>query len=122
MTNDDRPIRQQRRNARVTKGRPEAPSSIIHSGRVIRHSRVIPLLPALAKDLPEQVLHRLPRPLVGLLVVADAFDALTSQRAYRSPMRADDSLAYLGTVAGALLDPQVIQALQVVMTRRLASA
>ena len=57
-----------------------------------------------------------------ILAAADAFDALTSQRAYRSPMRADDSLAYLGTVAGALLDPQVIQALQVVMTRRLASA
>ena len=57
-----------------------------------------------------------------ILAAADAFDALTSQRAYRNPMRADDSLAYLGTVAGALLDPQVVQALQVVMTRRLASA
>ncbi len=57
-----------------------------------------------------------------ILAAADAFDALTSQRAYRDPMRADDSLAYLGTVAGALLDPQVVRALQVVMTRRLASA
>ncbi len=56
-----------------------------------------------------------------ILAGADAFDALTSQRAYRDPMRADDSLAYLGTVAGALLDPQVVQALQVVMTRRLAA-
>lgn len=56
-----------------------------------------------------------------ILAGADAFDALTSQRAYRDPMRADDSLAYLGTVAGALLDPQVVQALQVVMNRRLAS-
>jgi putative two-component system response regulator len=55
-----------------------------------------------------------------ILAGADAFDALTSQRAYRDPMRADDSLAYLGTVAGALLDPQVVTALQVVMTRRLA--
>ncbi|MCC7052612.1 MAG: response regulator [Gemmatimonadaceae bacterium] len=57
-----------------------------------------------------------------ILAGADAFDALTSQRAYRDPMRADDSLAYLGTVAGALLDPQVVQALQVVMKRRLATA
>jgi HD-GYP domain-containing protein (c-di-GMP phosphodiesterase class II) len=57
-----------------------------------------------------------------ILAAADAFDALTSQRAYRDPMRADDSLAYLGTQAGALLDPQVVRALQVVMTRRLASA
>lgn len=57
-----------------------------------------------------------------ILAAADAFDALTSQRAYREPMRADDSLAYLGTQAGALLDPQVVRALQIVMTRRLASA
>ncbi len=57
-----------------------------------------------------------------ILAGADAFDALTSQRAYRDPMRADDSLAYLGTVAGALLDPQVVTALQVVMTRRLAAS
>ncbi len=54
-----------------------------------------------------------------ILAAADAFDALTSQRAYRDPMRADDSLAYLGTVAGALLDPEVFRALQVVIGRRL---
>ncbi len=57
-----------------------------------------------------------------ILAAADAFDALTSQRAYRDPMRADDTLAYLGTVAGALLDPQVVHALQVVMTRRFAAS
>ncbi|MES3034967.1 MAG: HD domain-containing phosphohydrolase [Gemmatimonadota bacterium] len=57
-----------------------------------------------------------------ILAGADAFDALTSQRAYRDPMRADDSLAYLGTVAGELLDPQIVRALQVVMMRRLAAA
>ena len=56
-----------------------------------------------------------------ILAGADAFDALTSQRAYRDPMRSDDSLAYLGTVAGALLDPQVARALQIVMKRRLAA-
>jgi putative two-component system response regulator len=57
-----------------------------------------------------------------ILAGADAFDALTSQRAYRDPMRAADSLAYLSTVAGALLDPQVVVALQTVMHRRLAQA
>jgi putative two-component system response regulator len=56
-----------------------------------------------------------------ILAGADAFDALTSQRAYRDPMQPVDSLSYLGTVAGALLDPQVVRALQVVMQRRLAS-
>jgi putative two-component system response regulator len=54
-----------------------------------------------------------------ILAGADAFDALTSQRAYRDPMRADDTLSYLGTVAGLLLDPQVVRALQVVVRRRL---
>lgn len=56
-----------------------------------------------------------------ILAAADAFDALTSQRAYRDPMRPDDSLAYLGTAAGTLLDPQVVRALQIVMKRRLAA-
>ena len=56
-----------------------------------------------------------------ILAGADAFDALTSQRAYRDPMRPDDSVAYLGTVAGALLDPQVVRALQIVTKRRLAA-
>ena len=57
-----------------------------------------------------------------ILAGADAFDALTSQRAYRDPMRPSDSLAYLSTVSGALLDPQVVKALQVVILRRLAAA
>ena len=57
-----------------------------------------------------------------ILAGADAFDALTSQRAYRDPMRPNDSLAYLDTVSGALLDPQVVQALEVVMMRQLAGA
>jgi len=56
-----------------------------------------------------------------ILAGADAFDALTSHRAYRAPMRPDESLAYLGTMGGALLDPQVVRALQIVMHRRLAA-
>jgi len=57
-----------------------------------------------------------------ILAGADAFDALTSQRAYRDPMAPADSLAYLETTAGALLDPRVASALQVVMKRRLAAS
>ena len=57
-----------------------------------------------------------------ILAGADAYDALTSQRAYRDPMQVGDSLAYLGTVAGALLDPRVVEALLLVMERRLAVA
>lgn len=53
-----------------------------------------------------------------ILAAADAFDALTSQRAYRDPMRSDDSLRYLGTVEGTLLDPHVVGALQTVIARR----
>lgn len=60
-----------------------------------------------------------PRGLVGegiswggrILTAADAFDALTSQRAYRRPMSASESLDYLFTQRGRLLDPQAYDAL-----------
>jgi putative nucleotidyltransferase with HDIG domain len=53
-----------------------------------------------------------------VLAGADAFDALTSKRAYRDPMRPDETLAYLATLGGSLLDPDVVQALQAVIGRR----
>ena len=53
-----------------------------------------------------------------VLAGADAFDALTSKRAYRDPMPPDETLAYLGTLAGSLLDPAVVAALGTVVTRR----
>jgi putative two-component system response regulator len=56
-----------------------------------------------------------------ILAGADAFDALTSKRAYRDPMTAQDTLQYLGTVGGGLLDPQVVRALTVVVRRRIAA-
>jgi response regulator RpfG family c-di-GMP phosphodiesterase len=60
-----------------------------------------------------------PRGLVGeaislggrILCAADAFDALTSARPYRDAMSPEDTLAYLASHAGTLLDPAVYDAL-----------
>ncbi|QJR36630.1 HD-GYP domain-containing protein [Gemmatimonas groenlandica] len=50
-----------------------------------------------------------------ILTAADAFDALTSQRAYREPMTADTTLDYLRTQAGRLLEPRIYDALNAVV-------
>ncbi len=50
-----------------------------------------------------------------ILTAADAFDALTSQRAYREPMSAQNTLDYLLTQVGRLLEPRVYEALRVVV-------
>jgi len=52
-----------------------------------------------------------------ILTAADAFDALTSQRAYRDPMAPTTTLDYLRTQAGRLLEPRVYEALRTVVTR-----
>ncbi len=46
-----------------------------------------------------------------ILTAADAFDALTSKRAYRDPMNARSTLDYLRTQANRLLDAHVYDAL-----------
>ena len=51
-----------------------------------------------------------------VLTAADAFDALTSKRAYRDPMSAVATLDFLQAQAGALLEPRVYEALRVVVT------
>jgi response regulator RpfG family c-di-GMP phosphodiesterase len=53
-----------------------------------------------------------------ILTAADAFDALTSHRAYREPMTAEQTLDYLRTQTGRLLDPRVFDALRLVVVRR----
>jgi putative two-component system response regulator len=66
-----------------------------------------------------------PRALVGkeismggrILTAADAFDALTSQRAYRKPMSSADTLEYLRTQAGTHIEPAVFRALATVVHR-----
>ncbi len=53
-----------------------------------------------------------------ILAAADAFDALTSQRAYRDPRSPRDTVRYLAARAGDLLDPRVYAALSNVILRR----
>lgn len=47
-----------------------------------------------------------------ILTAADAFDALTSQRAYREPMPAMATLDYLRTQAGSLIEPRMYEVLR----------
>jgi putative nucleotidyltransferase with HDIG domain len=54
-----------------------------------------------------------------ILAACDAFDALTSQRAFRAAMDPHDTVAYLeDTAVGHLLDPAVFVALKQVVLRR----
>jgi HD-GYP domain-containing protein (c-di-GMP phosphodiesterase class II) len=52
-----------------------------------------------------------------ILAAADAFDALTSKRAYREPMTARETIEYLGQQTGTLLDSAVYDALREVVLR-----
>jgi HD-GYP domain-containing protein (c-di-GMP phosphodiesterase class II) len=52
-----------------------------------------------------------------ILAAADAFDALTSKRAYREPLTQEDTLKLLESQVGRLLDPRVYKALQTVVGR-----
>lgn len=53
-----------------------------------------------------------------ILAAADAYDALTSQRAYRKPLSPMETVTYLRDQAGTLLDPAVFDALANVILRR----
>ena len=53
-----------------------------------------------------------------ILAAADAFDAVTSKRAYREPMGQQETIAHLGDHVGTLLDPRVYAALVEVVGRR----
>jgi putative two-component system response regulator len=55
-----------------------------------------------------------------ILCAADAFDAITSQRAWRSPMSPEATVEYLAGQAGTLLDPGVFDVLASVVRRRKA--
>jgi len=50
---------------------------------------------------------RIPLP-SRILLVADALDAMTSERPYRSPMELTDALAELEHCAGSQFDPQCV--------------
>jgi putative nucleotidyltransferase with HDIG domain len=53
-----------------------------------------------------------------ILAAADAFDALTSKRAYRDPMSPEETITFLKNHSGQLLDPEVYTALRTVVARR----
>jgi putative two-component system response regulator len=53
-----------------------------------------------------------------ILCAADAFDAMTSKRAWREPMAPEDAVEHLRQVVGTLLDPRVYEALRVIVKRR----
>ncbi len=62
--------------------------------------------------------HGFPDGLVGdevpiearIIAVADSFDAMTTNRPYRSPWEPDDAVAELRRVSGTQLDPAVVEA------------
>ena len=45
-----------------------------------------------------------------IIFVADAFDAMTSERVYRGPLSAEDALEELERCAGTQFDPSVVAA------------
>lgn len=53
-----------------------------------------------------------------ILHAADAYDALTSDRAWRDPMSPPEAVKFLEERAGVTMDPQVFEALKSVVTRR----
>lgn len=54
-----------------------------------------------------------------ILAAADAYDALTSRRAYRAPMTSGDTIDYLARDhVGSLLDPKVFDAMRRIVVRR----
>jgi len=50
--------------------------------------------------------------LARIFSVADAFDALTSDRPYRKMIQSDDAMAYLKEQSGILFDPDVVSAFE----------
>ena len=52
-----------------------------------------------------------------ILAAADAYEAVTANRAYQRPMEPEAAVEYLGSRAGSLLDPRVYQALRAVVRR-----
>ena len=53
-----------------------------------------------------------------ILTACDAFDAMTSRRAFREAFDEKSTIAYLGAEVGRLLDPTVFAALEKVVVRR----
>ena len=50
-----------------------------------------------------------------VIAVADVFDAMTSDRSYRSAMTAEEALAYLNTYKGIYFQTEIVEALEIVI-------
>ena len=57
--------------------------------------------------------------LARIFAVADAYDALTSDRPYRTRIQPEEALQYLREQAGVLFDPQIVQCLEQIASQRL---
>lgn len=55
--------------------------------------------------------------LARIFAVADAFDALTSDRPYRKRISTEDALQYINSNAGILFDPEIVSALTLLHER-----
>jgi len=55
--------------------------------------------------------------LARIFAVADAFDALTSDRPYRTRIKYEEALQYLREQAGVLFDPQIVQELDKIISQ-----
>jgi len=90
-------------------------------------------LPTVARALPYIQDHHehwdgsgYPRALAGdditlggrILHAVDAFDAVTSKRAYRDPMTAHEAIDYFATLSGTWFDPAVFEAMRPLVLRR----
>jgi putative two-component system response regulator len=53
-----------------------------------------------------------------ILAAADAFDALTSKRAYREPLAPEQTIEFLAKHVGRLLDPDIYAAMKTVVEQR----
>jgi HD-GYP domain-containing protein (c-di-GMP phosphodiesterase class II) len=57
-------------------------------------------------------------PWARLLAVCDVFDALTSARPYRAPMRVADALAFINRNAGSHFDPEMVKCWTIAMQQQ----
>jgi putative two-component system response regulator len=60
--------------------------------------------------------------LARVFAVADAFDALTSDRPYRTRIQPEEAIQYLREQSGILFDPQIIQRLDTLASQGLLDA